>query len=149
NARVLPEWQVITIIGDETLRAVEKGRPILLPEVAGVIAVCLIVVQSRQAFAVGVCSLEKEASRELLANGYLQTVVVRVGVKRRSTNTHGLITEIRDTEGDVLGGIRRDPVDRVCGAREPCRVVVVILIHQVNRTRSYETGFQYPLLGKL
>src|SRR5262249_41548932 len=104
---------------------------------------------NRHVLAPGVSSLEQKAVGELLANGYLQAVVIGISVEGRSADSHGLIAEIRYAEGDVPRGVRCDPIDRVGGAGQACRVVVVILFHQVNGTRADKTGLQDPLPGKL
>src|SRR5262249_13852244 len=108
-----------------------------------------IVIFNRHILAPGVSSLEREAVGELPANRHLQAVVVGIGVKGRSANTNSLITEIRYPEKNIQRCIRRDPVDWVRGAGESCGVVVVILLHQVNGTRTDKTSFQDPLWGKL
>src|SRR5215471_12506013 len=110
------ERKVVTVIGDEALWAAEECRPVLLAEIARVVAVRRVVIKDRQVLAPRVSSLEEEAVRELLTNSYLHAVVVGKTVKRRSADAYGLITEIRHAVEHVQRGIGRDPVDRIRGA---------------------------------
>src|SRR5215469_16350745 len=108
-----PERQVVTIVGYKTLRTAERGRPVLLAEIARIIAVRYVVVFHRHISAKRVCPLEEEPVGELLPDGYLQAVVIGIRVKSGSAHAYRLVAEIRYAVKNVQRSVRRDPVDRV------------------------------------
>src|ERR1039457_392340 len=98
---MLAEWNIPAIVQDETLGAVEIRWPVLLRQIAGIVAVGGVDDDVGEGFAPGIGSLQRQPVGELFANRDLQAVVVGDAIEGGGLEPSRSVTDVRHAETDI------------------------------------------------